>query len=139
MDRHIWTAIKYDRYTQLIYIYSRWVQYKFLNCDWFSKWSNLITYYNLTQLITKVSSSIIDHLYTNHSEKILENVSPNLSMIESFPIAFTSDTVNTVNDKNKVKAITYRCYKTFQEQHYMNDLSKYFHVLDNLNIIEDQI
>jgi len=40
--------------------------------------------------------------------------------------------------KNKVKTITYTCFKTFQEQHFMNDLSKYFHVLDNLNIIEDQ-
>ena len=46
-----------------------------------TKWSNLITDYNLTQLIThtrvtKVSSSTIDHLYTctNHSEKILEIV-----------------------------------------------------------------
>ena len=43
-----------------------------------TKWSNLIADYNLTQLIThptrvtKVSSSTIDHLYTNHSEKILE-------------------------------------------------------------------
>jgi len=113
-------------------------------CETFLDEFCLITDYNLTQPIThtrvtKVSSSIIDHLYTNHSEKILENVSPNLSMIESFPIAFTSDTVNTVNDKNKVKAITYRCYKTFQEQHFMDDLSKYFHVLDNRNIIEDQI
>ena len=59
-------------------------------------------------------------------------------MSDHYPIAFTVDTVNTVNDKNKVKTITYTCYKTFQEQHFMNDLSKYFHVLDNLNIIEDQ-
>ena len=40
--------------------------------------------------------------------------------------------------KNKVKTITYTFYKTFREQHLMNDLSKQFHVLDNLNIIEDQ-
>jgi len=57
-------------------------------------------------------------------------------MSDHSPIAFTVDTVNTVNDK--VKTITYICFKTFQEQHFMNDLSKYFHVLDNLNIIEDQ-
>ena len=94
------------------------------------KWSNLIADYNLTQLIThprvtKVSSSTIDHLYTNHSEKILEIVSSNLSMSDHYPIAFTVDTVNTVNDKNKVKTITYTCYKTFQEQHFMNYVSKY--------------
>ena len=70
-----------------------------------TKWSNLITDYNLTQLIThptlvtKVSSSTIDHLYTNHSEKILEIVSSSLSMSDHYPIAFTVDTVNTVNDK----------------------------------------
>ena len=70
-----------------------------------TKWSNLITDYNLTQLIThptrvtKVSSCTIDHLYTNHSEKILEIVSSNLSMSDNYPIAFTVDTVNTVNDK----------------------------------------
>ena len=56
-------------------------------------------------------------------------------MSDHYPIAFTVDTVNTVNNNNKVKTIT---FKTFQEQHFMNDLSKYFHVLDNLNIIEDQ-
>ena len=59
-------------------------------------------------------------------------------MSDHHPIAFTVDTVNTVNDKNKVKTITYRCFKTFQAHHFMNALSKYFLVLDNLNIIEDQ-
>ena len=107
-----------------------------------TKWSNLTTDYNLTQLIThptrvtKVSSSTIDHLYTNHSENILEIVSTNLSMSDNYPIAFTVDTVNTVNDK--VKTITYRCFMTFQKQHFMNDLSKYVPVLDTLSIIEDQ-
>jgi len=102
-----------------------------------TKWSTLIADYKLTHLIThptratKVSSSTIDHLYTHHSENVLEIVSSN-------PIAFTVDTVNIVNDNNKVKTITYTCYKTFQEQHFMNDSSKYFHVLDNLNIIGEQ-
>ena len=58
-------------------------------------------------------------------------------MSDNYPIAFTVDTVNTVNNNNKVKTITYTCFKTFREQHLMNDLSKQFHVLDNLNIIED--
>jgi len=56
-------------------------------------------------------------------------------MSDHYPIAFTVDTVNTVNDKNKVKTITYTGFMTFQEQHFMNELSKY---LDNLNIIEDR-
>ena len=43
-----------------------------------TQWYNLIADYNLTQLnihptmVTKVSSSTIDHLYTNHSENMLE-------------------------------------------------------------------
>ena len=72
-----------------------------------TKWSTLIADYNLTQLIThptrvtKVSSSTIEHLYTTHSENVLEIVSSNLSMSDHYPIAFTVDTVNTVNNKNK--------------------------------------
>jgi len=45
-------------------------------------------------------------------------------MSDNYPIAFTVDTVNTVNNNNKVKTITYTCFKTFREQHLMNDLSK---------------
>ena len=59
-------------------------------------------------------------------------------MSDHFPIVFTVDTVNTVNNNYKVKTITYTGFKTFQDQHFMNYVSKYFHVLDNLNIIEDQ-
>ena len=86
MDRLIWTAIKYSRYTQLRYIYTVGdFNIKFSTVTGFqnTKWSNLITDYNLTQLIThptrvtKVSSSTIDHLYTNHSENVLEIVSSN--------------------------------------------------------------
>jgi len=47
-------------------------------------------------------------------------------------------TENTVNDKNNVKTITYRCCKTFQEQHFTTYISKCFHVLDNLNTLEDR-
>ena len=50
-------------------------------------------------------------------------------MSDHSPIAFTVDTVNTVNDKNKVKTITYTGFMTFQEQHFMNELSKYLDTL----------
>jgi len=59
-------------------------------------------------------------------------------MSDHYPISFNVGTMNTVNDKNKVKTITYKCFKTFQEQHLMNVLSKYVDVLDDFNIIDDQ-
>ena len=93
-----------------------------------TKWNDLVSKFGLTQLInsptrvTKTSSSIIDHIYTNMTEHISEIIVPFYSLSDHYPICFTRSVKCTRNCNVDHKSITYRCFKKFNEEYFQTDL-----------------
>ena len=92
-----------------------------------SKWSKIVNDYGLSQLIhtptrvTKRSSTIIDHIYVSCTENISDIQVPCLGISDHYPVAFTiGEQVCLV--KNTHKLITYRSFKNFDENAFINDL-----------------
>lgn len=88
-----------------------------------TKWNNLVSTFGLHQLIqeptrvSKTSSTIIDHIYTNCIDFVNESFVSCLSLSDHFPVCFTyhkHGTVPRYNDVNH-KTITYRSFKNFDE------------------------
>ena len=92
------------------------------------KWMNLIQLSDLTQLIssptrTTQSSSIIDHVYTSNPEHITESFVPHYTISDHFPVCFTRKVLSKIS-KNKHITTTYRCFKTFDENLFLTDLTR---------------
>ena len=100
---------------------------KYLN----SKWGELVTKFGLNQLVefptrvSKQSSTIIDHIYTNKIENVAETIVPPVSISDHYPICFTrsSGANNCENKSTEHKTITYRSFKNFNESHFQQDLA----------------
>ena len=94
-----------------------------------NKWMNLIQLFDLTQLISsptrtaQSSSSIIDHVNTSNPEYITESFVPHYAFSDHFPVCFTRKVMSKIS-KNKHITTTYRCYKTFDENLFLTDLTR---------------
>ena len=92
-----------------------------------SKWLNLIQHFDLSQLVkystrvTETSSVITDHAYTTDLGNITECFVPSYAISDHFPICFTRK-VNCKIPKTEHITTSYRCFKTFDEQHFLADL-----------------
>lgn len=105
----------------------------FLDCnEWkfhSTQWSDLVSNHGLKQLIksptriTKTSSTLIDHIYTNRAELISEVLVPCYSISDHFPIAFTRSTQENVLKRGHHKVIRYRCFKNFDKMLFCHDLA----------------
>ena len=95
------------------------------------KWTQLVQLLDLKQMIssptrvTQHSSSVIDHLYSTNPEHITDCFVPNYSISDHFPICFTRKINNKVT-KSCHTTTTYRCFKTFDEELFLKDLSEEF-------------
>ena len=93
-----------------------------------TKWNNIVLNYGLTQLIkcptrvSKNSSSIIDHVYSNRPDQITEISVPLYTISDHFPVCVT--VAGNTNDKIKSnhKSIKYRCFNKFNENDFHLDL-----------------
>lgn len=75
--------------------------------------------------VTKNTSSIIDLLYCSNPENISDSFVSHYSISDHFPICFTR-TINT-KLKNAIHFIApYRCFKTFNEEVFLSDLTSEF-------------
>ena len=92
-----------------------------------SKWLNLIQLFDRSQLVkhstrvTETSSSIIDHAYATDLGNITECFVPSYAISDHFPICFTRK-VHCKIPKTEHITTSYRCFKTFDEQHFLADL-----------------
>ncbi|CAC5416564.1 unnamed protein product [Mytilus coruscus] len=95
-----------------------------------NKWENLLHTHSIIQLvntptrITSTSSTIIDHVYTNHPENIVETVVPKIAFSDRYAKCIT----RKINQKDMPclchKQIRYRCFKNFDENNFLGDLNK---------------
>ncbi|VDI73723.1 Hypothetical predicted protein [Mytilus galloprovincialis] len=95
-----------------------------------NKWENLLLTQSIVQLIdtptriTSTSSTIIDHVYTNHPENIVETNVPKIALSDHYPVCIT----RKINQKDvpslQHKQIRYRCFKNFNENKFLEDLNK---------------
>ena len=92
------------------------------------KWQNLIELFDLSQLIkeptrvTESSSTIIDHIYTSKPENIIESFVSNYSLSDHFPVCFSRKINNKVSKSDHITT-SYRCFKTFNEDAFISDLT----------------
>ena len=84
-------------------------------------WLNFTSSLGLTQLIsnptrvTKTSSTLIDHIYTNYGENISRAHVCNLIISDHYTV-FGNRKLNNHGRKNKHNTITYRSFKHFEKK-----------------------
>ena len=108
-----------------------------------SKWADLVAKFGLHQLVqsptrvAKYSSSIIDHIYTNNLDYVLEVNVPSISISDHYPTCLTrSNTVKVCQNKfAEHKTIKYRSFKKFNETNFQRDLAN--SNVDNVETIFD--
>lgn len=91
---------------------------------------------NCATRITSHSQTLIDHIYCNVQENISSVKVPKIGISDHFPIFLTRKTNNTT-PKSSHYTITYRSYKNFKEQEFLNELQSspwdVIKVFDNVN------
>ena len=108
-------------------------------------WGNFIMSLGLTQLVseptrvTKDSTTLIDHIYTNNEENI-QHVSVKKNCLSDHFAVFCSRKAHSEIGKFiKHQTITYRSFKTFDESRFLTDLSlvpwKIIQAFDNIDDI----
>ena len=105
------------------------------------KWQTLIQLFDLSQLIsqptrvTETSSTIIDHIYTSNPDVIVKSFVSNYAISDHFPVC-TTRKINYKIVKSEHIMTSYRCYKHFNENAFLNDLSS---DLDNFTTTSSNI
>lgn len=92
------------------------------------KWLDIVNTNNLTQLITSATrvndktETLIDHIYTNNPDNILESAVPILSVSDHYPVICTRKLLSN-SDKGPVhKQITYRSHKHLNPNSFRTDV-----------------
>ena len=103
------------------------------------EWTNILLKYGLIQLVnvptrvTKKSSTIIDHIYTNQPDRLCSVSVPCLSISDHYPVCITRKIKQRLT-KREHRVITYRSYKNFNTANFQNDLA-----LKRLQYIESEL
>ena len=71
----------------------------------------------------KNTSTLLDHLYATHEDRISEIIVPVYGLSNHYPICFTHKFVRGKCSKNHHEKITYRNFKNFLKENFVNDLS----------------
>ena len=93
-----------------------------------TKWADITVKFGLEQLIknptriSKTSSTIIDHIYTNCSDNIKEVFTSELAISDHYPICMTYFTNLNLAKKSNHTIIKYRSFKKFDELAFQSDL-----------------
>lgn len=93
-------------------------------------WKEIIETNDLAQVINKYtrvtahSQKIIDHVYASISDNIAETFVPNIAISDHYPVCFTRSTSKNQIKRKSHKTIQYRCFKKFNENSFLNELSQ---------------
>ena len=71
---------------------------------------------------TEVSSTLIDHVYSNSPSNISSVTVPKVGLSDHYPI-FLTRKINASLPKSSHYTIKYRSYKNFNEENFINELS----------------
>ena len=71
----------------------------------------------------KNTSTLLDHLYTTHEDRISEIIVPVYGLSDHYPICFTHKFVRGKPSKNHHEKITYRNFKNFSKENFVNDVA----------------
>ena len=97
-----------------------------LNC---TKWKHITELHDLHQLIheptrvTARSSTLIDHLYVSHPDKVTECFVPKTAIRDHYPICFTRCTAKRQLKRHEHRSMDYRCFKSFNDDDFCNELA----------------
>ncbi|MCG8113419.1 MAG: reverse transcriptase domain-containing protein [Candidatus Thiodiazotropha taylori] len=90
-------------------------------------WLDFIAPFGLSQMvdqatrITSRSATLIDHIYCNIEENCSNICVPKLGLSDHFPV-FVTRKINLHVPKSHHYTISYRCFKTFNEENFIKDL-----------------
>ena len=93
-------------------------------------WKHVIELNDLNQIInqptrvTAHSEKIIDHIYASHSSNVAETFVPCIAVSDHYPVCFTRTVSKNQLKRGIHKTIQYRCYKNFNEEQFLNNLSE---------------
>ena len=93
-------------------------------------WKEIVETNDFVQVINKYtrvtahSQKLIDHVYASIPENIAETFVPNIAISDHNPICFTRSTSKHQLKWKSHKTIQYRCFKNFNEDTFLNDLSQ---------------
>ena len=102
------------------------------------KWGDVISKYGFQQLIdkpTRISkhkASIIDHIYSNTRDVIIETLVPDYTISNHLAVCLTRYT-GECQKTNEHKSITYRSFKHFSKEAFISDI-----MTTVFNLIEQQ-
>ena len=71
--------------------------------------------------VTNTSSTLIDHIYTNFDENIAHEYVCKISISDDFAV-FGNRKLNNCVKSNTHQTITYRSFKNFDENNFINDM-----------------
>ena len=103
-------------------------------------WTEYMEPFGLTQLVseatrvTSVSSTLIDHIYTNCPENVNSQNVPKIGLSDHFPI-FITRKMHIQPPKNAHFTISYRSFKKFDETKFIEDLQSV--PWDTIKLFED--
>ena len=102
--------------------------------SYIKSWLGLVDSYGLTQMITKptrvekrntkITSTLIDHIYTNNVQIIRNSFVSNIALSDHKPIICSMSAKIPKTPNNSHKYATYRSFKTFSPINFLSDLSK---------------
>ena len=117
-----------------------------LNDEIEREWGNFITSLGLTQLVseptrvTNESSTLIDHIYTN-KENNIQHVNVEKLCLSDYYGIFCNRSSHVSSDRNNEhQYITYRSFKNFEENRFLNDLSMVpWEIIECFDTIDDMV
>ena len=93
-------------------------------------WKHVIELNDLNQIInqptrvTAHSEKIINYIYASHSSNVAETFVPCIAVSDHYPVCFTRTVSKNQLKRGIHKTIQYRCYKNFNEEQFLNNLSE---------------
>ena len=102
-------------------------------------WSEFVINTGFQQLVnqptrvTKKSSSVIDHIYSNRDDRICEISIPSITLNDHFPVCVTRKFNSRHTKSNSHSVLKYWSFKNFQLTEFQRDLS-----LSPLNLLETE-
>ena len=101
-----------------------------------SKWKHLRELHDIQQVIkcptriTAHSETLIDHLYDSTTDKLSDISVSSIAISDHYPICFTRTSIKQSIKRHQHTTIQYRCYKQFNDQSFLNELSTSLNTFD---------
>ena len=92
-------------------------------------WKHIVELHSMQQLIkvptmvTAHSETLIDHVYASKPENVISPFVPYIALSDHYPTCFKRTTTQQQVKRTSHKTIKYRCYKKFNDENFLQDVS----------------